>query len=151
MDRNDNEKRLKSLCHHQLFGVLATDGGDGPYTSLVAFAAGRDLHRLFFLTSRSSRKFRNISLNPEVSLLIDNRSNLPADFAEATAVTAVGRALERRGNGRHAALKLFLARHPHLNSFASSPSCALMEVVVSRYVLVSNFEEVAEFAINGAG
>ncbi|NLC71976.1 MAG: pyridoxamine 5'-phosphate oxidase family protein [Desulfuromonadaceae bacterium] len=145
MDRTDSERRLKNLLCRQLFGVLATDGGDGPYASLVAFTASDDLASLFFLTSRTSRKFHNITANPAVALLIDNRSNQPDDVAEATAVTAVGRAVERQGEARDADLKLFLRKHPQLASFASSAVCALLEVVVSRFVLVSRFEEVVEF------
>ena len=41
-------------------------------------------------------------------------------------------------------LQLYLARHPHLEEFVTSPSCALLRVSVASYYLVSHFQEVME-------
>jgi len=147
MDRIAIETGLKELFRGQLFGVLATAGGREPYTSLVAFAENDSLDSLFFLTSRSSRKFHNMTANNAVAMLIDNRSNQPADIAGATATTAVGRVMERQDRARQSGLELLLGKHPLLASFASSPTCALMELVVRRYILVSRFEKVIEIAM----
>ena len=47
---------LHSLFDAQLLAVLATYAGQGPYTSLVAFAASDDLAEVVFATHRDTRK-----------------------------------------------------------------------------------------------
>ncbi|GBC63434.1 pyridoxamine 5'-phosphate oxidase family protein [Desulfonema ishimotonii] len=138
------ENQLRDLFTAQQLAVLATDGGHGPYTSLVAFAATEDLKSLLFATTRATRKFANITGNPRVSMLIDSRSNRVADFRDAIAVTALGEAGVAEGTERERLLPIYLARHPHLRAFANSPSSALLKVRVERYYMVSRFQNVTE-------
>ena len=139
--------QLKQLFASQQLAVLATDAGGRPYTSLVAFAATEDQTRLIFATTRATRKFSNLMENPHVSLLIDSRSNQVADFRNAVAVTALGTAAEVVDAERARLLALYLARHPHLASFAKAPSCALLQVSVRQYYLVSRFQNVTVWEI----
>jgi hypothetical protein len=80
--------------------------------------------------------------DPRISLLIDNRSNRVSDFHEAMAVTAIGLAEEVQGPEKDNLLKVYLAKHPHLEDFVMSPTCALMQVEVKRYYVVSRFQHV---------
>jgi heme iron utilization protein len=150
MDRSQIMTQLKDMFHSQLFGVLATTGEAGPYTSLVAFVATDDLRRLLFITSSSTSKFANIVDHPQVSMLVDNRSNQAGDVRAAIAVTVVGKACEQRGEERGDLLELFLRKHPNLLAFAHESSTALVEISVSRYILVSSFEEVIHIDMDNA-
>lgn len=86
---------LKELFQNQQLAVLATREADGqPYTSLMAFAAIDDLRQILLVTSRSTRKYANLSAEPRVSLLIDSRSHRSADIHEAVAATVLGEAEE---------------------------------------------------------
>jgi len=136
------EVALKALLTKQRLAALATSGKNGPYLNLVAFAPGLNLQHIFFATARTTQKYENIRANPEISLLIDSRSNQPADFHRAAAVTAIGSAGELRGRDREEARKIYLARHPHLDDFTNSPSCAFFRVLVKTYVLVRDFQRV---------
>lgn len=140
--------QLKELFASQQLAVLATDAGGRPYTSLVAFAATDDQTRLIFATTRATRKFSNLRENPHVSLLIDSRSNQVADFRNAVAVTALGTVSEAFDAERERLLAIYLARHPHLASFAKAPSCALLQVSVRQYYLVSRFQNVTVWEIS---
>jgi hypothetical protein len=82
--------------------------------------------------------------NAQVALLIDNRRNDEADFHEAVAATALGRAVELANAERTASLVTFLARFPFLAEFAHSPSCALFRVDVERFIVVTKFQNVFE-------
>jgi len=144
-DLAENDPILQELCFGQPLAVLATDAGRGPYTSLVAVAVTADLRQLYFATPRSSRKFANLAENPQVSLLLDNRSNQVTDFSAAAAVTILGTAGELTGAEREAGLALFLERHPQLREFASAPSSALFRVQVASIYLVTCFQDVREF------
>ena len=156
--RSDNEGRtaaadpallalLRELFESQRSAALATQQEGRPYLSLMAFAATPDLKELIVATERETRKYANLMAEPRVALLIDNRSNVPADTEEAVAVTVLGRAAEAQPAERASLLPLFLAKHPHLETFVTSPTCALITVRVETYFVVQHFQEVQEVKI----
>ena len=138
------KKMLKELFSSQPLAVLATQGDGQPYTSLVAFAATEDLGHLLFATTRSTRKYANLSGESRVAMLVDNRSNQDADFHKAMAVTATGTAEEVSEQERDHLVRLYLSKHPHLEEFVTSPTCALLKVRVRTYYTVSRFQNVME-------
>ncbi|MCE5275461.1 MAG: pyridoxamine 5'-phosphate oxidase family protein [Deltaproteobacteria bacterium] len=142
VDVHQLSRELRELFSSQGLAVLSTHERGQPYCNLVACASTEDLKKLVFATTRATRKYENIEGDPRVSMLIDNRSNEAADFHEAVAVTATGRAEEVPGDERDAYLALYLAKHPHLTDFVMSPTCALMKVCVDRYYVVSRFQHV---------
>ena len=138
-------ERLRGLLDGQRFAVLATrQQGGHPYASLLGFAVDDDLEQLIFATLRTTRRFANLTAEPRVSLLIDDRSNAETDLLDAAAVTVLGDALEMEGERRETAAKRFLARHPAMAEFVGSPGCALMAVQVRAYYLVTRFQNVIE-------
>ncbi len=148
-DLKEVGKHLKNLLRSQLLAVLSTHDHGQPYSSLVAFACSRDLKRLYFATMRSTRKFANILEDSRVAMLVDNRSNTASDFRRATAATATGRAVEVNSGGREEVLRLYLAKHPNLEKFIQSPGCALCEISVQTYLVVTRFQSVVEIHIKG--
>ena len=135
---------IRELLESQRLAVLSTQGKEQPYSNLVAFAVTPDLQYLIFATTRATRKYDNLSKHPLVSLLMDNRTNETTDFAEAAAVTVLGRASEVQGDERSQLIKTYLNRHPYLESFVTSPNCALFAVKVERYIMVTRFQDVRE-------
>ena len=135
---------LKQLLETQLLGVLGTQYEGAPYTSLVAFTAVQGTRTLLFTTSRATRKYRNLSNDARASMLIDNRDNVPEDFADAAAATAVGRCRELDGSERQRMIGLFVERHPQLAAFVAAPSSALFALDVEVYMLVRRFQHVVE-------
>jgi hypothetical protein len=136
---------LRDLLHGQILAVLSTHEGGQPYASLVGFAAAEDLKRLWFVTPRATRKYANLVADGRAALLIDNRAHCPEDFHAAMACTAVGAIVEPAGAAREQALAAYCRRLPHLAEFARAPSCALVELAVSRYVTVTRFQQVTEY------
>jgi heme iron utilization protein len=51
---------------------------------------------------------------------------------------------------RTAIESLYLAKHPHLAGFLGSENCALMRLLVKKYIFVSNFQQVVEMDLDGA-
>lgn len=138
---------LKDLFYSQRLAVLATQSKKQPYGSLVAFMATNDLKHLLFVTTRATRKYDNISSNPRVAMVFDNRSNQESDFHQAAAVTATGVVKEVVGPEKEVFQKLYLSKHPYLKDFVSSPTCALLKVEVETYFVVSRFQNVVELHI----
>lgn len=143
-DLKSVKKDINGLFESQPLTVLATISDGQPYTSLVAFSSSKDLKELYFATTRATRKYANLMANPRVALLMDNRSNKPSDFRRAMAVTALGRAEEPKSKETKNIEKLFLAKHPQLEEFLASPTCALVKIQVRTYYLVTRFQDVIE-------
>jgi nitroimidazol reductase NimA-like FMN-containing flavoprotein (pyridoxamine 5'-phosphate oxidase superfamily) len=143
-DELDLKQKLKHLFTSQPLALLATQGDGHPYGSLVAFVATKDLRNLVFATTRSTRKYANLSTESRVALVVDNRSNQDSDFHNALAATAMGTAAEVGETERDHLLKLYLSKHPYLQEFVMSPTCALVKVNVYRYYVVSRFQHVME-------
>jgi putative heme iron utilization protein len=138
---------VEALLTQQTLAVLSTHHEGQPYASLVAFAASDDLKVILFATSRSTRKYANLAGDSRVAMLVDNRSHRAEDIHEAMALTAVGVAREPRDADLATWRSIYLERHPYLESFVTAPSCALIQVVVQRYLLVRRFQEVSEWMI----
>lgn len=149
MDSEEQIKQMvKDLLSSQRFAVLSTTSEIGPYASLIAFWAAEDLRRVLFATMRATRKFNYLAAHPAVALLFDNRSNRDLDVSQAMAITAIGSARElTEPDPRSAALDEYLAKHPHLKTFAASPGCAIVEVKVDTYYVVTHFQSVFEFRL----
>jgi heme iron utilization protein len=141
--------KIHALLGSQRLAVLSTQRDGQPYSSLMAFAFTADLKNIVIATSKSTRKHQNILQESRVSLLVDNRSNGDDDFSAATALTVLGKAQRIEEAERPAYEKLYLGRHPSLESFLASPSTALLRVRVSQYLLVSRFQSVMEYHIQG--
>ena len=143
-DLNKIKRDLKKLLQSQPLAVLATQSRGQPYASLVAFAPSDDLKSLYFATTRSTRKYANLAGDSRVAMLIDNRSNKASDFRWAMAATATGTAVEVGPGARENVLGLYLAKHPHLKDFVHSPTCALCEIRVKTFYVVTRFQHVLE-------
>lgn len=146
-DREQLEQRLTQLFTGQKLAVLATQHEGQPYASLIAFAASGDLKELYFATPRATRKFAYLQADPKVALLIDSRSNQDEDIHRAIAATVLGTAAEVAAEEREKVVQRYLAKHPHLEEFAHSPSTAVVRVAVESYYVVSRFQEVMELHV----
>lgn len=135
---------LRDLLSSQIQAVLATQGQHQPYTSLMAFAATDDLKTLLFATYRNTHKYQNLKFNPHVAMLIDNRTGDINDHYRSVAVTATGRVREVDSIDIESCRQLYLSKHPNLEEFILTPACALMEMRVLHYYIVSQFQQVVE-------
>ena len=123
---------LRKVIFSQYYAVLSSSKDGRSYSNLVAFAASDDLKTVVFATGKGTEKFKRISNNGNVSLLIDNRTNRPADVSKAVAITASGRAGEAPTDRSK---ELLLKRHPGLYRFINSPATAVISIEICEYVL----------------
>ena len=142
------QRRLRDLCISQKLAVVSTQSDGQPYASLVAFVASDDLHHIFFVTPRTTRKFANLTSDSRVAVLINSSANEESDFHDAISITVTGMAEELMDPDRQHVLKQYLSKHPYLEDFAKSPSCAVIRVVAKSYYMVQNFQKVMELHIN---
>jgi hypothetical protein len=142
--------KVRELMAEQRFGVLCTAQPDGqPYTSLVAVVACEDLAQVAFATLRGTRKFENMSFEPRVALLLDDRANQPADLLQAATLTVLGRTHEIEGRDRERWTTALLSKHATLGDFLCSLDCAVVVIEVDRLLLVTEFQRVIELVVRG--
>lgn len=144
---DDIRQQITNLCSSQKLAVLCTHREHQPYASLVAFVTTKDLKHLYFVTPKSTRKYTNLESNPRVSVLVNSSQNLESDFHKAMAVTIIGHAAEVVGRKRESLIGRYVEKHPYLEDFARSPTCALVDIEVNKYILVKNFQSVMELRI----
>ena len=136
--------RLGELFRSQNLAALSTHREGQPYASLVAFYAADDLKHIYFVTPRTTRKFANLTADDRVAVMVNSSINTASDFHRAISVTAIGKAQAIAGSEKNLILEQYLAKHPHLEEFVRSPSCALVQVDVVSYYMVKNFQNVME-------
>lgn len=144
-ERSELLIRTQQLFDEHRFGVLCTSQSSGaPYGNLVAVAEVDDLQGLLFATLRTTRKWDNLTAEPRVALVMDNRTNEVADLREALGVTAIGTAREVTDATRVAMRQRYLDKHPQLADFLATPECALMRIDVKTLITVTRFQQVVE-------
>ena len=135
-------KKLGNLFKEQRFAVIATQANDEPYTNLVSFLVEKNFKKIYFPTSKKTKKYKNLSSNFRISILIDNRVNKPKDIKNAIAVTGIGISKEIKDTD---VTKKFLKKHPYLKDFINSKDCAMIEIEIEKYIIVDNFQNVNIF------
>jgi nitroimidazol reductase NimA-like FMN-containing flavoprotein (pyridoxamine 5'-phosphate oxidase superfamily) len=138
---------IKSLLNSQFFCVMATQAKEYPYCTLLAYAVSPNGQNIVFATSRNTHKYENLKQSPQISLLIDSRSNQAKDITDAQALTVLGTASDLDDDLYENYRELYLKKHPNLKNFINESDCALIKVKVSKYILVNNFQNVLEYSI----
>jgi nitroimidazol reductase NimA-like FMN-containing flavoprotein (pyridoxamine 5'-phosphate oxidase superfamily) len=131
---------MKQLVKEKNICVLATIAGHKPYCSLMAYASNEDCTEIYMATHRSTRKFRNISENPAVSLMIDTREEVPRTQARALTVEGACTWIEDPSKKQLAQARL-LSRHPHLKEFLSHIDNEILCVRIGSFLLLKGLTE----------
>ena len=146
--KEESIKMIKSLCNNQSFGVLATQGDDNSYSSLISFATNEDYTKLVFATPIDTKKIDYINKHSGVSVLIDNRNDNPNDINDIVAVTVMGKAIILDEDEKDIWIELLVNKHEYLKKFTNASSTAVVMVDITTYFYVSSFQEVFEWIPN---
>lgn len=122
-------ERMKALLKAQEVCALATVSPEGqPHCSLMFYITDDNGQHIYLITRENTKKYRNLSANPAVSLLIDNREvRGPGEPPLALTIGGICETLPA-GGLRDAILGRILARHPHLEALASDPEIKVLSV-----------------------
>jgi nitroimidazol reductase NimA-like FMN-containing flavoprotein (pyridoxamine 5'-phosphate oxidase superfamily) len=140
---------MKNLAKEKDICVLATASGGVPHCSLMAYVTDKECSEIYMATQRNTQKYKNVSENPSVSILIDTREEHKGPHRhEAKAMTVAGKCELIEGEAKKGLVRtMLLERHPHLKEFLNHPDAAFLCVRVSSFLLLSGltdayFEEV---------
>jgi len=133
---------IEDVLNLNKFAVLATDNGGQPHVSLVAITLFGNFRQLIFATYRNTLKYRNLSHNNKVALLIENRDSDMKDLQGITVLTIIGHTQEISLEENEAAFHAHLKRHPEMESFMNSSDCALILVIAQSYQVVYGIDDI---------
>jgi nitroimidazol reductase NimA-like FMN-containing flavoprotein (pyridoxamine 5'-phosphate oxidase superfamily) len=133
--KSDSLIRIRDLFKSQTLAVLATFYESQPYCNLVAFAGTDDCKFMIFATNRNTSKYKNLHKNHQVSLLVDDRTNLNDDFGKNVAITALGLAEEVSPQEKPYLAELLISKHPDIASFIKGSDNTIFKVRISNYIV----------------
>lgn len=131
-------KKVKTLIREQGACVLATASENIPHCSLMAYASNDSCDEIYLMTLSDTRKYKNMSKNPAVSILIDTRdAPMETDHAHAMALTVSGRFDTISDAAERVAIReQLLKKHPELKSFFEDPRGEPIKIILESYIFL---------------
>jgi uncharacterized pyridoxamine 5'-phosphate oxidase family protein len=133
---------IKAVLKTSGFAVLATEGNGQPHTSLIAITPFENFRQIIFATYRNTLKYRNLSDNNKVAVLIEGEYLNMKGLKESVVLSIIGHTEEIIIAGNEAPYREHLKRHPEMESFMLSTDCALIRVIAQSYQLVFGIDDV---------
>jgi len=139
---NTLKEHIEAVLKTSSFAVLATEGNGQPHTSLIAITPLVNFRQIIFATYRNTLKYRNLSDNNKVAVLIEGEYLNMRGIRESVVLTVIGHAEEISTDGDEEPYHEHINRHPEMESFMLSPDCALIRVIAQSYQVVYGIDEV---------
>lgn len=124
------------------FAVLATEGNGQPHTSFIAITPIENFKQLIFATYRNTLKYRNLSHNNKVAVLVEEEHVNTKGLKESVVLTIIGHTQEISREENEASFQAHLKQHPELESFLLSPDCTLILVIAQSYQVVLGIDDI---------
>ncbi len=133
-------KVIKGLVRGNQICVLSTIAGDRPYCSLMRYSFNDECTEIYLVTHRNTTKYRNLLVNPQVSLLMDTRER--GIISEVQALTIEGRYVPIDSKAtQNDVCKRFIDQHPDLETFLNHPDAELMRIEIHSFLLLNGLQE----------
>jgi nitroimidazol reductase NimA-like FMN-containing flavoprotein (pyridoxamine 5'-phosphate oxidase superfamily) len=136
-------EKMKDLVRSQAVCVLATVSDDQPHCSLMSYATDVQCREIYMVTFRNTKKYRNLTDNPTVSLLIDTREEDRGEKRYQTrALTVDGVFEEVKDQTKRDMIKArLLERHPHLVALTDNPDAEFFTVRIKSLQLLEGIAD----------
>lgn len=132
---------IKDFIVNNDLAVLATSAENMPHCSLMAYVADDDGRKIYMLTRKDSRKFRNIKANPKVCLMVDTRANHGGARAKIKALTISGTCSSVSLSDQGRLLDRLLHTHPQLEILAQHKDAVVMEVAAESFLFLDGVND----------
>jgi len=139
---------IENILMNSRFAVLATEGDGQPHASFIAITPMANYRALVFATYRNTQKYRNLTSNGKVALLVESGNNLNSEQQDSFVLTAFGHVEEIRIEDLEAVYNAHLEWHPDLLSFLQTEDCTLVRIKVDTYQVVRGIDDVEWWSIN---
>ena len=133
-------KEMKTLAKEKNICVLATVAGDKPYCSLMAYVTDENCEEIYMVTLRDTRKYKNLTENPAVSLLIDTREKSPRSEAKALTMEGVYSKILSEEKRKKVQAKL-LHVHPHLADLINHSEAEILCIEIGSFLMLKGLQD----------
>lgn len=124
-------QKIIELLKGEKVCYLATCNGNEPYLSLMNFTFDEESQRVILSSRRNSKKFKNIMINREVSLLIHN-DNPGTALEDIISVTINGKAYEEKDDKKDYYQKLHAKKHSDRHQFIIGDDIVILSVSIDK-------------------
>ncbi len=135
-------QEISELLETRKLAVLATQIHGQPHASLMAFTPVDGIKRLIFATYRATRKYESLHKDGRAALLIGSGIEPFEQQRTDLVVTAHGQITDVPDDEHKTILAAHIKRHPEFEDFLTSPECALLNMEISAYQLVTSTDDV---------
>jgi uncharacterized pyridoxamine 5'-phosphate oxidase family protein len=136
------QEYIEAVLKTSGFAVLATEGNGQPHTSLIAITPFENFRQIIFATYRNTLKFRNLSHNNKVAVLIESGVININGFKQSVVLTIIGHTEVINIAGNEATYQAHLKQHPEMESFMLSSDCVLIRVIAQSYQVVYGIDDI---------
>lgn len=135
--------QMKALVREKDTCVLATTAGGSPHCSLMAYATDPECREIYMVTQKDTTKYKNLSENPKVSLLIDTRDENPGPRRpDAKALTVDGVFARINDPQKEAEVRSkLLETHPHMKTFLDQPDAEVFAIRITSFLLLDGLTD----------
>lgn len=148
-DQDTLKKNIEEVLKTSEFAILATEGNGQPHTSLVAITPLANSRQIIFATYRNTLKYRNLSDNNKVAVLIEGEYLNMKGLKESVVLTITGLTEEISTDSKEEPYREHLKRHPAMESFMLSPDCVLIQIIARSYQVVYGIDDVRWITAGG--
>lgn len=137
-------EEIKRLIKARDICVLATvsDGGT-PHCSLMNYITDEDCKEIYMATQKTTKKYKNLTENNSVSLLVDTREDHTGTRrTDLKAITITGMFQEIKDDEKKASVKLkFLERHPYMNEIIDKKDSEIFCINVTAFLFLDGLTD----------
>lgn len=139
--KNKIKEHIEAVIRTSGFAVLATEGDGQPHMSLIAITPFGNFRHIIFATYRNTLKYRNLSNNNKVAVLIEGEYFNLKGLKENIVLSIIGQTEEIIIARNEALFQAHLKRHPEMESFMRSSDCVLIQVIAQSYQVVYGIDD----------
>ena len=134
---------IQALIQANKICVLATVWGGEPHCSLMSYATDDNCREIYMATHKETKKFRNLTANPSVSLLIDSRQDAGRDSSVRTKALTISGKVEKNINEKkmEAVQKRLFEKHAALKNIFNDPGTEIIIVKISAVQLLDGITD----------
>jgi nitroimidazol reductase NimA-like FMN-containing flavoprotein (pyridoxamine 5'-phosphate oxidase superfamily) len=135
---------MKDIVSKNDLCVLATVSEGEPHCSLMSYITDENVHEIYMVSLRETRKYSNLMTNPSVSLLIDTRVEEKGQKGiNIKALTVRGEFHEINDPVKKSSIRLkFLKQHPDLADFVNDKGAELFSIKFKSFQLLDGVKDI---------
>ncbi|PKN18939.1 MAG: pyridoxamine 5'-phosphate oxidase family protein [Deltaproteobacteria bacterium HGW-Deltaproteobacteria-6] len=136
-------KDIQALIQANNICVLATVSEGDPHCSLMSYATDDDCREIYMATHKETKKYRNLTANPSVSLLVDSRQDAGVDPVAQTKALTISGTLQRNLDEKKiaAARRRLFEKHAGLKKIFNDPDTEIIIVKIRTVQLLDGITD----------